>query len=254
MRLLLIEDDLALAKFLRRGLELEGHSVTHATDGESGAMEAAAQPIDLIVLDLNLPRRDGLTLLRDLRAAAVEVPVIVLTGRGSVEERITCLDAGADDFVVKPFSFHELAARCRALVRRRVATTPAEQTVRHGALQMDRLARVVLLHGVEIGLTAKEFALLDYLMQNRPRAVSRPELLEKVWKMPADSGTNVVDVYINYLRRKLRTEDGLEEIILTVRGSGYALAPEPDAHEVFGRKIPVSAAMLQNTLPSRVAA
>ena len=224
MQLLLVEDDAALASFLRRGLEQEGHEVLHAANGEAGVERAAEILADLIVLDLNLPRLDGVEVLRQMRTRGVQAPVLVLTGRGSVEERIRCLDAGADDFLVKPFSFFELTARCRAMLRRRGVETETP-VVRHGALQVDRMARTVRLHDTEVLLTAKEFALLDYLLQHRNRAVGRPELLEKVWKMPPDSGTNVVDVYVNYLRRKLRVDETGGDLIVTVRGSGYALAP-----------------------------
>ncbi len=224
MQVLLVEDDVALASFLKKGLEQQGHAVTHAANGEAGVGSAAESHADVIVLDLNLPRLDGVEVLRQMRAGGVQTPVLVLTGRGSVEERIRCLDAGADDFLTKPFSFFELAARCRAMLRRRSAEAETS-VVRHGALQVDRMARTVQLRDEEVMLTAKEFALLDYLLQHRHRAVSRPELLEKVWKMAPDSGTNVVDVYVNYLRRKLRSEDADEDLIVTVRGSGYALAP-----------------------------
>lgn len=224
MQVLLVEDDAALASFLKKGMEQQGHAVTHAANGEAGVGCAAECQADVIVLDLNLPRLDGVEVLRQMRAGGVETPVLVLTGRGSVEERIRCLDAGADDFLTKPFSFFELAARCRAIARRRGAEGEVS-LVRHGALRVDRLARTVHLHNAEVGLTTKEFALLDYLLQHRNRPVSRPELLENVWKMAPDCGTNVVDVYVNYLRRKLRLNDADADLIVTVRGSGYALAP-----------------------------
>lgn len=224
MQILLVEDDNALASFLKKGMEQQGYAVTHVANGDAGVELAAEMQNDVIVLDLNLPRLDGVEVLRRMRMGGVQTPVLVLTGRGSVEERIRCLDAGADDFLAKPFSFHEMVARCRAILRRKGAE--AETSVmRHGVLQVDRLSRTVHLGASEVVLTAKEFALLDYLLQNRNRAVSRPELLEKVWKMAPDSGTNVVDVYVNYLRRKLRTEQSEEDLIVTVRGSGYALAP-----------------------------
>jgi DNA-binding response OmpR family regulator len=233
MQILLVEDDVALASFLKKGMEQQGYGVTHASNGEAGVEIAAENPSDVIVLDLNLPRLDGVEVLRRMRMGGVQTPVLVLTGRGSVEERIRCLDAGADDFLVKPFSFHEMAARCRAILRRKGAEAEAS-VIRHGILQVDRLSRTVHVRNVEVLLTAKEFALLDYLLQNKSRAVSRPELLEKVWKMAPDSGTNVVDVYVNYLRRKLRTQDGDGDLIVTVRGSGYSLASATPA-KVGGR-------------------
>ena len=224
MQVLLVEDDIALASFLKRGMEQQGHAVTHAPNGETGVACAAESSADVIVLDLNLPRLDGVEVLRQMRAGGVKTPVLVLTGRGSVDERVRCLDAGADDFLTKPFSFFELAARCRAILRRRGAEAESS-LVRHGALEVNRLTRTVEMGGAEVVLTTKEFALLDYLLQHRSRAVGRPELLEHVWKMSPSSGTNVVDVYVNYLRRKLRTSDTDADVILTVRGSGYALAP-----------------------------
>ena len=246
MQILLVEDDAALASFLKKGMEHQGYRVTHASHGEAGVEIAAEGGNDVIVLDLNLPRLDGVEVLHRMRLGGVQTPVLVLTGRGSVEERIRCLDAGADDFLVKPFSFHEMVARCRAILRRKGAE-PETSVVRHGALQVNRLARTVHLRDTEVILTAKEFGLLDYLLQNRNRAVSRPELLEKVWKMAPDSGTNVVDVYVNYLRRKLRTKDGEEDLIVTVRGSGYALAPVAGPARMLSRKDGVAA-----TFPVRV--
>ncbi|GAA3766333.1 response regulator transcription factor [Terriglobus aquaticus] len=247
MQILLVEDDSALASFLKKGMEQQGHTVMHAANGEAGVEIAAENQNDVIVLDLNLPRLDGVEVLQRMRLGGVQTPVLVLTGRGSVEERIRCLDAGADDFLVKPFSFHEMAARCRAILRRKGVETESS-VVRHGALQVDRLTRTVHVHGAEVVLTAKEFALLDYLLQNRKRAVSRPELLEKVWKMAPDSGTNVVDVYVNYLRRKLRTDEGDEDLIVTVRGSGYALAPAAGPLKMVPRK-PASDASFPAHMP-----
>ncbi|WP_419806611.1 response regulator transcription factor [Terriglobus sp.] len=248
MQVLLVEDDIALASFLRKGLEQQGHTVTYAANGEAGVFAAAECQADVIVLDLNLPRLDGVEVLRQMRAGGIQTPVLVLTGRGSVEERIRCLDAGADDFLTKPFSFFELAARCRAMLRRRSAEAETS-LVRHGALQVNRLTRTVHLRGTEVVLTAKEFALLDYLLQHRGRPVGRPELLEKVWKMAADSGTNVVDVYVNYLRRKLRTSNADEDLIVTVRGSGYVLTAASNSPTML-LKEPVLPAPFQFSSPA----
>ena len=247
MQVLLVEDDVALASFLKKGMEQQGHAVTHASNGEAGVAIAAECQTDVIVLDLNLPRLDGLEVLRQMRAGGVQTPVLVLTGRGSVEERIRCLDAGADDFLAKPFSFFEMAARCRAILRRKSAEAETS-LVRHGVLQVNRLTRTVFLRETEVILTAKEFALLDYLLQHRNRPIGRPELLEKVWKMSPDSGTNVVDVYVNYLRRKLRTDGTEDDLIVTVRGSGYALAAAGSS--LLPMKEPVASAPFELPKPA----
>ncbi len=223
MRVLIIEDDAALSLFLRKGLELEGHTAVCVHNGDEALEVAHRDQPDLIILDLNLPRRDGFEVLRDLRAESVTSSVLVLTGRGSVEDRISCLDMGADDYLLKPFSFYEMLARCRAISRRHAVLSSS--VVKHGDLQVDRMTRTVTNAGQEIELTGKEFALLDYLLQNKGRPVSRPELLSNVWKMSPDAGTNVVDVYVNYLRRKLQTSESSGDVIETVRGAGYRIKP-----------------------------
>jgi DNA-binding response OmpR family regulator len=233
MRMLIADDDPALGAFLARGLEKEGHQVTLTTDGEM-AMEAARSELpEMAVLDLNLPRRDGTEVLEFLRSLTEDVPILILTARREPETRLRCLEMGADDFMQKPFSFAELRARCKALQRRR---TPG-LVLRHGDLELNRVERTVTRAGEPVTLTNKEFALLEYLLLNRGRAVSRATLLESVWNMSADAETNVVDVYVNYLRRKLRDplvhreakvagepagEPG-EPIIRTVRGQGYSI-------------------------------
>ena len=227
MKVLIVEDDAALQLFLRKGLELEGHTVAMARDGDEAVAAVAQHLPDLIVLDLNLPRRDGMDVLRELHGQLEATSILVLTGRGSVEDRVTCLDLGADDYLLKPFSFHELLARCRAIGRRRVGS--ASSVVRHGNLCVDRVSRVVSRGDVPIDLTSKEFALLDYLLQHRGRAVGRPELLANVWKMSPDAGTNVVDVYVNYLRRKLQTDAAEADLVETVRGAGYTIRPQATA-------------------------
>ena len=233
MRLLIAEDNPALAIFLARGMEQEGHEVTMATDGEM-AMEAVRKDLpDLAVLDLNLPRRDGTEVLEFLRSLTEDVPVLILTARKEPEVRLRCLEMGADDFMLKPFSFAELRARCRALQRRR---SPG-LVLRHGEVEMKRVERSVTCQGKPVTLTTREFALLEYLMLHRGRAVSRATLLREVWNMSETAGTNVVDVYINYLRRKLENgamaenaagngSRGAETLIRTVRGVGYAIGSE----------------------------
>lgn len=228
MHLLIAEDDPALGNFLARGLEQEGHTVTMTTDGEM-AMEAVRNDLpEMAVLDLNLPRRDGTEVLEFLRTLTEDVPVLILTARREPEVRLRCLEMGADDFMLKPFSFAELRARCRALQRRR---SPG-LVLRSGNVEMKRVERSVTHKGQPVALTTREFALLEYLMLHRGKPVSRATLLHEVWNMSESAGTNVVDVYINYLRRKLEvgseSEGACEEtaatpLIRTVRGVGYMI-------------------------------
>lgn len=219
MRFLIAEDDRALGVFLARGLEAEGHQVTVAGDGVAAMEMFQHETPDLIVLDLNLPRRDGMEVLRFLRSVGSESPVLVLTARTELEVRVQCLDLGADDCMVKPFALAELRARCRALLRRRRDTNVL---LRQGDLEVNRMERSVSREGQSIMLTNKEFALLEYLLLHRGQAVSRTTLLEQVWNMHAATSTNVVDVYVNYLRRKL-SDAGADARIQTVRGEGYAI-------------------------------
>ena len=228
MRVLVVEDDRALGLFLQKGLKLEGHDVDWVADGEAAVESAARNPPDLIVLDLSLPRRDGTEVLAEVHRRWSATSVLVLTGRSQVEERIRCLNQGADDCLLKPFSFHELSARCRAILRRR--SSGGDALLRYGALEMHRLNRTVKRDGATVELTGKEFALLEYLLLHRGQCCDRAELLREVWQMAPDSGTNVVDVYVNYLRRKLAAAhpDGASSapVIETVRGAGYRLVDD----------------------------
>ncbi|MHB1021409.1 MAG: response regulator transcription factor [Acidobacteriaceae bacterium] len=220
MRVLIVEDDRALALFLRKGLEMDGYEVAWAADGEDALNRIAESTPELLLLDLNLPRRDGTEVLEVVHRLYREASVLVLTGRSQVEERVRCLNLGADDCLVKPFSFQELTARCRALLRRR--GQQADSVLRCGDVVLNRVERTVARAGRAVELTVKEFSLLEYLMQHRGQGVSRSLLLERVWHMSPEAGTNVVDVYINYLRRKLHdTRD--QPLIETVRGVGYRL-------------------------------
>jgi DNA-binding response OmpR family regulator len=224
MRVLVVEDDAALGAFLKSGLEMEGHQVDWVGDGDAALLYAAAQRPDLMVLDLGLPRRDGLEVLAELRGLHNDAAVLVLTGRNELDARVQSLNLGADDCLLKPFSFSELKARCKALLRRREQF--ADPVLRHGDLQLNRVERRVMRGARVIELTAKEFSLLACLLQHRGECVSRAQLLTEAWQMPPDGGTNVVDVYINYLRKKLGgggSDEALEEVIETVRGSGYRL-------------------------------
>ena len=224
MRVLVLEDDRDLGPFLKKGLENEGHTAEWLEDPEAALEFAAEESPDLILLDLH---RDGLDILAELRARGSDAAILVLTGRNDLQARIQCLDAGADDCLLKPFSFLEFTARCRALLRRRSQGSNA--VLRHGELELHRINHQVFYEGREVTLTAKEFALLEYLMLRRGESVSRSELLTQVWKTEENKGTNIVDVYINYLRRKLESCEGLSEkdLIQTVRGVGYRIGGAP---------------------------
>jgi heavy metal response regulator len=223
MRILIVEDDAALASFIRKGLEAEHHAVDAIGDGQQGRAMALEFDYDLVVLDLNLPGLDGLSILRSVRQAKASLPVMILTARNRVEDRVHCLDTGADDYLVKPFSFLELSARARALLRR--SHLPSESVLKVRDLSLDRVERKVERAGRNIELTTKEFALLEYLMRNAGRRLTRAMIIEHVWNLNFDSTTNVVDVYINYLRRKV--DDGFTpSLIHTVRGVGYQLSPD----------------------------
>lgn len=196
MRILIAEDDEALARFVRQGLEGENYSVEVASDGEQARQAATEHDFEVVILDLNLPKIDGVSVLRHLRLKKPTLPVLVLTQRSRVEDRVECLDTGADDYLGKPFSFSELSARIRALVRR--SHMPAESVLQVADLKLDRVGRIVERAGRKIELTSKEFALLEYLMRNAGRGITRSMILEHVWNLTFDTTTNVVDVYINY--------------------------------------------------------
>src|ERR1035441_9820147 len=232
MRVLIVEDDSALGHFLGQGLKLDGHEVGLAADGEAALALAAQMRRELMMLDLGLPRMDGLEVLAKMGERFGSTSVLVLTGRAGMEERVRCLEVGADDVVLKPFSFHELRARLRAMGRRRSRFDDA--VLRFGDLEMDRAASKVTQAGREVELTATEFSLLESLLRRRgERVCSRAELLREVWRTPLGMGTNIVEVYINYLRKKLdqglarglgRARVGGESVIRTIRGEGYLLS------------------------------
>ncbi|MGP8259479.1 MAG: response regulator transcription factor [Acidobacteriaceae bacterium] len=224
MRLLVVEDDRALGAFLKASLVTEGHRVEWVKDGEEALLRIVSDHPDLVLLDLSLPKLDGMEVLAEMRARQDDTSVLVLTGRSDPHVQVQCLDMGADDCLLKPFSFYELTARCRALLRRREQF--ADLVLHHGDLVLHRVEHTVARAGRAIELTAKEFALLEFLMLHRCECVPRSQLMAEVWQMPTDSGTNVVDVYINYLRRKLDAEGlhgGNVGLIETVRGMGYRL-------------------------------
>jgi DNA-binding response OmpR family regulator len=230
MRILIVEDDAALGTFLAKGLKLDGHDVQLVGDGHLGLAYALEHRPDLMVLDLGLPQMDGIQVLEGMQGRFGATSVLVLTGRTSIENRVKCLNLGADDCMLKPFSFSELMARCRALMRRQGQF--ADPTLRAAGVELNRISRSVTREGRPVELTAKEFALLEYLMQARGRTCLRSDLLRDVWQTSPVAGTNVVDVYVNYLRKKLgaaRAEAlggdfGPDRVIETVRGEGYVMA------------------------------
>jgi DNA-binding response OmpR family regulator len=240
MRVLVVEDDRSLGQFLQKGLMLEGHAVQWAADGETALRMAEAQAPDLMVLDLGLPECDGLEVLEAMGGRSTGTAVLVLTGRSQMEERLRCLDLGADDFMLKPFSFHELVARCRAILRRRERF--ADPVLRFQSLELDRMNRKVRYAGDDVELTAKEFQLLEALMRRQGECCSRAALLEEVWSGSTEGGTNIVDVYVTYLRKKLAASRPEERMmgsaIETVRGSGYRLRRERRLEDglTFGRR------------------
>lgn len=224
-KILVVEDDPATAEYLLRGLAEEGYVTDHAADGRDGLFHATDGSYGLIILDRMLPGIDGLSLLRALRAAEVKTPVLMLSALGSVDERIEGLRGGSDDYLVKPFSFAELLARADALFRRSdaLASSAATTKLTVGDLEIDLLARDVRRGGKLIELMPREYRLLEYLARNAGQVITRTMLLEQVWDYHFDPGTNVIDVHISRLRRKL--EDGFDTPLLqTVRGAGYRLA------------------------------
>lgn len=218
--ILVVEDEPAIVDFLERGLRAEGFAVESATDGVEGTRRALSDDLDLIVLDMMLPGRSGAELLVTVREARPTLPVIVLTARGELEDRVAGLDAGAVDYLVKPFALAELVARIRAQMR--AALQAPRTTARCGDVHLDLMTREVRRGEVPIRLSTTEFELLNYLVRNRGRVLSRSELLSAVWGYQHDPGTNVVDVYVGYLRRKLH-QPGRRAPIVTVRSVGYRL-------------------------------
>jgi two-component system, OmpR family, copper resistance phosphate regulon response regulator CusR len=220
MRVLVVEDDAPLASFLRKGLEAEHYAVDIAPDGDEARWMASECDYDLMILDLNLPKLDGISVLRTIRPKKPSLPILVLTGRSRIEDRVQCLDCGADDCVIKPFSYTELSARVRALLRRQPFTS--EVLLKIADLELNRVERTVRRAGKRIELTSKEFGLLEYLLRNAGHRITRSMIVEHVWNLSFDTGTNIVDVYVNYLRRKI--DDGFTpKLIHTVRGVGYEL-------------------------------
>jgi two-component system, OmpR family, response regulator len=220
MRIMLVEDEPKMARVLRRGLEQEGYAVDAVADGDDALRRGIVEEYDAIVLDVMLPGRDGFAVCAQLRAHGRWAPIVMLTARDSVQDRIRGLDAGADDYLVKPFSFGELLARLRALVRRGAAERPAILEV--DDVTLDPATRSVARAQTPVELSAREFALLEFLMHHRGEVMSRPRILEHVWDVNYDGFSNVVDVYVGYLRKKLEAPFD-RPFIRTVRGVGYAV-------------------------------
>lgn len=223
MRILVVEDEKKVASFIKRGLEEEKYEVHTANDGEEGLRMALERPYDLIVLDWMLPRKDGLTVTRELREKKTMTPVLMLTAKDSVEDIVAGLDSGSDDYLTKPFAFAELLARVRALVRRSELDRGAE--IRFGDMRIDPVTHKVWRGNKEIDLTAKEYALLEYFMRNTNQVLTRTMIADHVWDYTFDSFTNIIDVYVNYLRKKIDRE-AEKKLIHTVRGVGYILKEE----------------------------
>lgn len=225
-KILIVEDDAATAAYLAKGLGEAGYAIDQAADGRDGLFLASEGSYDLIIADRMLPGLDGLAMISALRAANIATPVLILSALGAVDHRVDGLHAGADDYLVKPFSFAELSARCDALLRRRdrAAADPVTTQIAVGDLEIDLLARTVARGGRPIPLGAREFSLLEYLARHAGQVITRTMMLEKVWNYHFDPGSNVVDVHIGRLRRKL--EEGSTPILHTVRGAGYRLAAD----------------------------
>jgi len=226
MRILVVEDDRKVASFIKKGLEEEGHTVDVAADGAQAIERATDGSVwDLLVLDVMLPKRDGFSVLKALREDGVKAPVLMLTARDAVGDRVTGLDLGADDYLTKPFAFEELLARVRALLRRGAGGRPAP-VLRVGDLTLNPATREVRRGTRRVELTAREHTLLEYFMRSPGRVLSRPLLAQHVWGLDFDSESNVVDVYVGYLRRRIEAP-GERKLLHTVRGVGYVLKDEP---------------------------
>jgi heavy metal response regulator len=223
MRILVVEDEKKVLSFIKRGLEEEKYDVDTAMDGEEGLKMALEKLYDLIVLDWMLPKKDGLTMIKELRSKKTMTPVLMLTAKDSVEDIVAGLDSGSDDYLTKPFAFAELLARVRALLRRVELDRGAE--IRFADLRLDPVTHKVWRKDKEIVLTAKEYGLLEYFMRNPNQVVTRTMIADHVWDYTFDSFTNIIDVYVNYLRKKI-DRDAEKKLIHTVRGVGYIFKEE----------------------------
>ncbi|HEY9167788.1 MAG TPA: response regulator transcription factor [Candidatus Kryptonia bacterium] len=223
MKILVIEDEKKVARFLKLGLKGEDHEVDNAYDGESGEKMALTGKYDVIVLDIMLPKKNGFLVLKSIRAAGVPTPVLILTAKGNLEDKVEGLDQGADDYLVKPFAFAEFIARVRSLGRRSGAERTT--TLHVADLELDTLTRKAKRSGREIELTNREFALLEYFVRNVNRVLTRTVISEHIWEYNFDTGTNIVEVYVNKLRNKIDSGSD-NKLIHTVRGAGYMMKSE----------------------------
>jgi heavy metal response regulator len=223
MKILVVEDEERIAHFIQKGLQEEGHAVDLSYDGEDGSFLAEINDYDLIILDLMLPKKNGIVVCREIRGRGVATPVLMLTARDSVEDKVRGLDAGADDYLAKPFAFEELLARVRALLRRR--SESKSPVLKMADLELDPMSRRVNRSGKPVRLTTKEYALLEYLMRNPNKVLSRTLIGEHVWDMNFDPESNVIDVYVSHLRSKV--DKGFDPpLIHTLRGQGYIISDE----------------------------
>jgi two-component system, OmpR family, copper resistance phosphate regulon response regulator CusR len=225
MKILIVEDEPKLAEFVKKGLEENMCAVDVAYDGQIGKNLALSNSYDVLILDVNLPKINGFDLAQQLRAEQISTPILLLTAMGSINDKLVGFESGADDYLVKPFEFRELLARLRALQRRSSDLMPQQNILKIADLELDLNEKVARRGGHNIELTAREFALLEYLIRNRGRVVSRVDIAEKVWDIHFDTGTNTIDVYINFLRKKI-DKDFSNKLIHTVVGMGYILKEE----------------------------
>ena len=220
MRILIVEDEQKVARFLKKGLEAEGYDIEVAHDGELGEQLARTGSFDLVLLDVLLPKKDGFTVLHDLRKNSIRIPIVMLTARSTTEDIVGGLDEGADDYLTKPFSFEELLARIRSVVRR---NRQIKTQLHFLDLSLDTVAHKAHRNGKQIDLTTREYALLEYFMHSQGKIISRQELAKEIWGYDFDPGTNVVDVYVNHLRKKVDA-DSKVKLFQTERGKGYYLS------------------------------
>jgi DNA-binding response OmpR family regulator len=226
MRILIVEDEPSIVRFLERGLAAHGHQLVDAESGEDGVVLAADETIDFVLLDISLPGIDGHEVLRRIRATRPHLPVLMLTARDDLQNKVSALDAGADDYLTKPFAFEELLARIRALTRR--ADQPRSAQIEIGDLWIDLLSRRARRGQRPLELSSREFALLEYFMRRPGQVLSREQILSAIWDYAFEPGSNVVDVYIRYLRRKI-DRPGEPSLITTIRGAGYRFDPPTKA-------------------------
>jgi heavy metal response regulator len=228
MRILVIEDEKKVASFIRKGLMEELYVVDVAHDGDEGLRVARENDYDVIILDIMLPKKDGFSVMKALRAAGNATPVLMLTARGSTQDRVTGLDLGADDYLPKPFHFEELAARVRSLLRR--SGTEKSTSLTCGDLSLDTVTHRAYRAGKEIELTTKEYSLLEYLIRNKDRVLSRSLITQHVWSYSFDTESNIIDVYVKRLRKKIHDESE-QKLIRSVRGVGYIMREPDDAND-----------------------